>query len=194
MPHPSNAVSPRKKALRAEMIRRRDAIAAAERARIAERLTAKLAAMPQYREAGSVLATMSIGTEWSTRGFIERALADGKRVVLPRVSEPPRHLELHAVADLARDLKPGIWDIPEPDPARCPKVALSDVDFALVPALAIDLAGFRLGYGAGFFDGLLAGRGERPFCVTALPKEFIIEAVPREDHDVPVDLVISEVS
>lgn len=180
-----------KKALRQEMIRRRDAIAAAELERIAARLTEKLAAMPQYRSARSVLATMSIGTEWSTRGFIERAKADGKRIVLPRVSEPPRHLELHAVDDLQRDLKPGVWDIPEPDPARCPKVEFSEVDFALVPALAIDRGGFRLGYGAGYFDRLLAGRGKRPFCVTALPGAFIVEAVPREPHDVPVDLVVS---
>lgn len=188
----SSAVPPQKKALRAEMIRRRDAIAAAERARIAARLTEKLAAMPQYRAARSVLATMSIGTEWSTRAFIERARADGKRVVLPRITEPPRRLELHAVADFERDLKPGVWDIPEPDPARCPKVAFAEVDFALVPALAIDRGGFRLGYGAGYFDRLLTGRGARPFCVTALPSDFIVDAVPREPHDVPVDLVVSE--
>jgi 5,10-methenyltetrahydrofolate synthetase len=189
---PAPEASPQKKALRQQMIARRDAIAAAERARLAERFTEKLAAMPQYREARSVLATMAIGSEWSTLAFIERALADGKRVVLPRVSEPPRHLELHAVADLARDLKPGVWDIPEPDPARCPRVAFSEVDFALVPALAVDRGGFRLGYGAGYFDRLLAGRGKRPFCVAALPEAFVVDAVPREAHDIPVDLVISE--
>ena len=163
-----------------------------EISRLAADLTRHLTALPQYAAARSVLATMSIGSEWSTRAFLDRARADGKAIVLPRVSAPPKHLELHAVGDLERDLVPGIWDIPEPDPARCRKVALADVDFALVPALAADRSRYRLGYGAGFFDGLLGGRGAKPYCVTALPAAFLVEALPHEAHDVPVDLLVDE--
>ena len=181
-----------KKALRHEMSRRRDAIPAGERERIAATLAAKLAALPEYAAARSVLATMAIGSEWATRAFIERARADGKSIVLPRIAPAPRRLEIHVVGDMATDLVPGVWDIPEPDPARCRKVELAEVDFALVPALAADRAGYRLGYGAGFFDGLLAGRGARPFCVTALPSAFVLASVPREPHDVPVDRVVSD--
>jgi 5-formyltetrahydrofolate cyclo-ligase len=184
--------NPRKAALRSEMIARRDALPAAERERIATALLEVIVALPQYQSARSVLATMSIGSEWSTSGFIEAALAAGKSLVLPRVTAPPRHLAIHAVPDPQRDLVPGVWQIPEPDPARCPQVALADVDFALVPALAADRGGFRLGYGAGYFDGLLAGRGPRPFCVTAIPAAFIVEELPTEPHDVAVDVVIDE--
>ena len=77
----------------------------------------------------------------------------------------------------------GVWDIPEPDPKRCPEVKFSDVDLALVPALAADRAGYRLGYGAGYFDKLLEGRGESPFCVVALPSQFIFPSLPHEEHD-----------
>lgn len=178
--------------LRREMIARRDALPPSERGRIAEALTQGLAALPQYAAARSVLATMSIGSEWSTRAFLARARADGKVIVLPRLSAPPRRLEIHSVADMDRGLIPGVWDIPEPDPARNPRVQLADVDFAVIPALAIDRRGYRLGYGAGYFDGLLAGRGARPFCVTALPAAFVVEQVPREAHDVAVDSVVCE--
>jgi len=181
-----------KAALRAEMIARRDALGAGERARLASSLTTGLLALSEYAAARSVLATMGIGSEWSTRAFIDRARADGKAVVLPRVSAPPRRLVLHVVADPETDLVPGVWDIPEPDPARCREVALADVDFALVPALAVDRSGFRLGYGAGYFDKLLAGRKARPYCVTALPAAFVVESLPHEPHDVAVDLVMSE--
>jgi 5-formyltetrahydrofolate cyclo-ligase len=184
--------TPTKAALRSEMVARRDALPEAERERIAAALLEIILALPQYQAARSVLATASIGSEWSTRGFIDASVAAGKTLILPRVTAPPRHLAIHAVADLQRDLKPGIWDIPEPDPERCERVAFADVDFALVPALAADRAGFRLGYGAGYFDGLLTGRGTRPFCVTALPAAFIVEALPNEPHDVPVDLVVDE--
>jgi 5,10-methenyltetrahydrofolate synthetase len=178
--------------LRREMIARRDALPAGERARIAAALVAQLVSRPEYAAARSVLATMSIGSEWDTRAFLDRARADGKKLVLPRLTEPPRHLQLHVVADLDRHLVPGVWDIPEPDPARCPPAELADVDFAVVPALAVDRGGYRLGYGAGYFDRLLAGRKARPYCVTALPAAFVVESVPREAHDIPVDLVVVE--
>jgi 5,10-methenyltetrahydrofolate synthetase len=181
-----------KKNLRQEMIRRRDALTPGQRASLAEHFAEKLVALPQYREAKSVLATMSIGSEWSTQPFIDRARADGKTIVLPRVTkEKPRHLELHAVADPASDLVAGVWDIPEPNPERCPSVDFADVDFALVPALAVDARGYRLGYGAGYFDRLLANRGPRPYCVTAIASGFILERVPSEPHDVPVDRIVS---
>jgi 5-formyltetrahydrofolate cyclo-ligase len=181
-----------KKVLRAEMIARRDALAPAERVRHARSLADMLAALTQYSAARSVLATMSIGSEWDTRPFLDRARAEGKTVVLPRVAGPaPKRLRLHAVADLGRDLRPGVWDIPEPDPESCPEVELAAVDFAWVPALAANRAGYRLGYGAGYFDKLLAGRGSRPCCVVALPAEFLIEDLPHEPHDIPVDLVIT---
>jgi len=181
-----------KVALRRMMAARRDAMDAAERRRVSEALTARLLGLPQYAGARSVLATMSIGSEWTTRAFLERALGDGKMVVLPRIAGSPRELRLHAVGDLEAELIPGIWDIPEPDPARCPERALASVDLALVPALAADPQGYRLGYGAGYFDKLLAGRASRPFCVTALPAEFVLEHLPHEPHDVAVDLVVSE--
>jgi 5-formyltetrahydrofolate cyclo-ligase len=181
-----------KSQLRNALIARRDALPGERRERIARTLTAALVGLPEYARARSVLATMSIGSEWSTRGFLERALADGKEVVLPRIAGTPRRLHLHAVPDLSSHLVPGVWDIPEPDPARCPEVSLGDVDFALVPALAVDAERYRLGYGAGYFDKLLANRGARPHCVTALPSEFVLERVPHEPHDVTVDLALSE--
>jgi 5-formyltetrahydrofolate cyclo-ligase len=181
-----------KKSLRAEMTAARDALPAAERERHARELAERLAALPEYASARSVLSTMSIGSEVSTRPFLERARRDGKTVVLPRVAGPaPRRLRLYAVADLASDMKPGVWDIPEPDPERCPEVLLADVDFAWIPALAVNRAGYRLGYGAGYFDKLLAGRGSRPYCVAALPGRFLVEDLPHESHDVPVDLVLT---
>lgn len=178
--------------LRREMVARRDALSGQERAAIAAELTAHLVRLPQYGVARMVMATMSIGSEWNTLPFLERTLAEGRAVVLPRITPKPRRLQLHVVRDLGSDLVPGIWDIPEPDPRRCPAVELAQVDFALVPALAIDAARIRLGYGAGYFDKLLAGRGAAPFCVTALPAAFVVAALPHEPHDIPVDLVVNE--
>jgi 5-formyltetrahydrofolate cyclo-ligase len=147
-----------KSELRREMTARRDALPAAQLERIAEELVANIVSLPRYASARSVLATMAIGSEWNTRLFLDRARADGKRIVLPRITAPPRRLELHVVRDLEHDLVPGVWNIPEPDPVRCDRVEIGGVDFAVVPALAVDLDGYRLGYGGGDFDRLLSGR------------------------------------
>ena len=178
--------------MRSEMIARRDALPESERERVSKALTELLVTLPEYSAARSVLATMAIGSEWNTSPFLKRAAQDGKAVMLPRITPPPRRLQLYAVPDLERDLVPGVWNIPEPDPEKCEAVSLDAVDFALVPALAADREGFRLGYGAGYFDGLLTGRKARPFCVTALPAAFIVERLPSEAHDVGVDLVLDE--
>src|SRR5215208_7143094 len=92
--------------LRGEMIARRDAVPDTERERTAQALAEVLAAMPQFAAARSVLATMAIGSEWSTRALLDRARAAGKTVVLPRLTPPPRRLALHAVNDLDRHLLP----------------------------------------------------------------------------------------
>lgn len=179
--------------LRKRLVARRDALAPDVRARYARTFVELLTALPQYHAARSVLTTAAIGSEWDTGPLIARARADGKSVVLPRISTgKPKHLELYEVPDPATDLKPGVWDIPEPDPQRCMRRSLGEVDFAVVPALAVDARGYRLGYGAGFFDRLLAGREGRPFCVTALPALFHVERIANEPHDVAVDLVLSE--
>src|SRR5438132_13290536 len=116
-----------KAGLRREMMARRDALPDSERSRIAAALTEGLASLPQFDAARSVLATMSIGSEWDTRAFLDLARAQGKRVVLPRLTAPPRRLTLHEVEDLDRQLVPGVWNIPEPDPERCPRIELDGV-------------------------------------------------------------------
>jgi 5,10-methenyltetrahydrofolate synthetase len=119
-------------------------------------------------------------------------LDDGKVLVLPRVVREPRALELYAVRDLGEDLVAGVWGIEEPDPSRCRRLALSQVDFALVPALSCDGEGVRLGYGAGYFDRLLAGAGTRTFRVVAIPEALVEERLPCEAHDIPVDALLTE--
>src|SRR6185436_841197 len=97
------------KRLRREMIARRDAMPAAERQRLAASMARHVTALPEYRSAPTVLATMSIGSEFSTRHFLDRARSDRKAIVLPRISNAkPKRLELHVVQDLAHDLIPGV--------------------------------------------------------------------------------------
>ena len=189
-------ISQKKRELRAMMLLRRDALMPLERARMSVSITAQLLALPDYRQATTVMAYMSMGSEFSTLNFVQQVLLDGKRLVLPRVDKLTRSLALHEVADL-HDLATGVWAIsePKPDAKICP---LSEIDFILVPGLAFDRCGYRLGYGGGFYDRLFA---KNMLTVTKTPASMrvsaafsmqIIDAVPTTEEDQKVAVIITE--
>jgi 5-formyltetrahydrofolate cyclo-ligase len=149
-----------------------------------------LLTLPEYRHASVVLAYMSLGAEFETDAFVRRALADRKTLVLPRVNRVLRRLDLFAVSDLDGDLAPGVWGIREPVPERCQPAIAGDIDFALVPGLAFDARGGRLGYGGGYYDRLLGGLSA--LRVAAAFSAQMVDAVPMSEHDQYVDLVVTE--
>jgi 5-formyltetrahydrofolate cyclo-ligase len=119
------------------------------------------------------------------------ARAAGKTVALPRVDGAARMLELHAVTDIAADTAAGYRGIPEPL-ATCPPVAVESVDWVLVPGVAFDLAGRRLGYGGGYYDRLLALLPpDTPRLAGAFDLQ-IVAHVPAARHDLIVDAIATE--
>jgi 5-formyltetrahydrofolate cyclo-ligase len=128
----------------------------------------------------------SFQSEVETHHMIRRALAEGKRVILPKVRG--RDLELIEIENFDRDVSPGSWGIPEPDRGKC--VDLRDVGVIVVPGAVFDERGNRVGYGGGFYDKLLAAyRG----MTVALAFELqILPEVPAESHDVRVRKIVTE--
>ncbi|MDP8900968.1 MAG: 5-formyltetrahydrofolate cyclo-ligase [Actinomycetota bacterium] len=180
-----------KATLRRVVLRRRDALTEGERAHRSARIVATILDLPAYRDAGVVLAYASFGTELRTDELLRRVLADGKTLLLPRVGRDG--LGLYEVRDLAGDLKPGTWNIREPVPDRCPLADPRGVNLALIPGVAFDRRGRRLGYGGGFYDRLLAGglREATPRVSGAFEVQ-VVDEVPVDPHDAPVDLVVTE--
>lgn len=181
-----------KVALRRAVLARRGALPDAARADLSRRITAALLAQPALTRARTVAAYLSFGSEFATADFLAHVLAAGKRLVLPRVDRERRRLALHAVRDLGGDLVPGVWGIREPSPERCPSATLHDVDLVLAPGVAFSPSCERLGYGGGFYDQLLAGRGTHPLVIAAAFDVQIVDLLPTGPGDVPVDLVITE--
>ncbi len=137
------------------------------------------------------MAYASFGTELRSDELLRRVLAAGKVLLLPRVERGG--LCLYEVRDLAGDLKPGTWGIREPRPDRCRPADPGSVTFALIPGVAFDERARRLGYGGGFYDRLLAGGLPEgtPLASGAFGVQ-IVDEVPVDPHDAPVDLVVTE--
>jgi 5-formyltetrahydrofolate cyclo-ligase len=184
-----------KAALRSEVLARRAALSPEEVVERSQRTVERVAALRAFHEAKAVLLFASFGTELRTEGLIERCLAAGQDVVLPRVIRSTRHLGLHVIHSLDEDCEPGCWGIREPVSGRCLEVGPREVDFVVVPGVALDLLGNRLGYGGGFYDRLLAEvRPDLwPDCIAALAFECqIVAEVPHQEKDLPVPLIITE--
>ena len=153
----------------------------------------EIVALPDYRRAAAVMAYAGFGSELQTEEFLRCALKDEKVLLLPRVNREKKLLEVYEVREPTRDLVAGTWGIREPAPDLCPLTDPGAIDFVLVPGLAFDPAGDRLGYGAGFYDGLLSGNlSSHARLVAGAFETQMVENVPREEHDVPVHLVITE--
>jgi 5-formyltetrahydrofolate cyclo-ligase len=143
-----------KLALRREVLALRDTLPVDVRAAASTAIAQRVAALPEFRAARAVLLTLPLRSEWNTRPLVRAALAAAKTVVVPRVDRQARMLELHSIEDPDRDVVPGHLDIPEPLSTR-PRVPREAIEFVLVPGVAFDADGRRLGYGGGYYDRLL---------------------------------------
>jgi 5,10-methenyltetrahydrofolate synthetase len=187
----SEAVSAAKAALRRQVLARRDALDAATRRDWNKRITTRLLALAPLQHVRTVAAYMSIGSEFDTRAFVDYVLARGKTLLLPRVDRAARKVDLCRVTDLERELVPGVWKIPEPAP-DAPVFSGESVDWVLVPGVAFTRRGERLGYGAGYYDRLIAGFAHPPVLVAAAFGMQLVDALPLAPHDRPVAEVVTE--
>ena len=158
--------------------------AAAERCRAATKLLLEL---PEYLNAKTVIGFSAIQKEADPAEILGSARASGKRVGLPRVVD--ELLELHEFADVS-ELEEGAFGVLEPK-VGAPVIAASEVDLVIVPGLAFDGRGQRLGYGRGFYDRLL------PQMTSAFRVGFaydfqIVMELPAEPHDVPLHAVVTD--
>ena len=155
----------------------------------ARRIAEHLLALPEVRRAATVAAYVSLGTEPGTSALLGALLADGKRVIVP-VLQPDHDLDWAAYKgpDL---LVPAARGLLEPTGARLGPDAVATADVVLVPGLAVDRAGIRLGRGGGSYDRALGRVPVGTFtCVLLYDDEVGVE-VPAELHDRPVLAAVS---
>jgi 5-formyltetrahydrofolate cyclo-ligase len=141
-----------------------------------------------WKTAQSVLFFAPLPGELDVWPLLTEAMAEGKRASLPRWNPATDSYIVCQLESLSNDLESGRFGIREPK-ARCLEIALNRLDLILVPAVAFDLHGRRLGRGKGFYDRLLAvARGLT--CGVAYDEQ-IVSDIPVEPHDVPVNCILT---
>ena len=179
-----------KQRLREEHLAAREALSEQERSVLDDRITQKLLATSEYAEATTVLTYVSVSSEVSTRMFIESALRDGKTVAVPRCL-PGHCLEFVAITSLDQLIAApfGLLEPPKELPALTEEQMNASI--CIVPALLVDIKGYRLGYGAGFYDRFLSTYPGKKICL-AYQQNLSRTMLPHTTFDVAVDEVITE--
>ena len=177
-----------KTALRAEMRAKLKSMTAAERAAASLQACALLEQQPVWQKAQSILFYAPLPEEPDVWQLLLDALAAGKTVLLPRFSPEQKGYVACHIKDAARDIRKGQYGIREPGDA-CAKFSLNRLDLILVPGIAFDLDGHRLGRGKGFYDQLLAViHGST--CGVAFDEQ-IVARIPVEPHDVRLSCILT---
>jgi 5-formyltetrahydrofolate cyclo-ligase len=176
------------------LLSRRDALSERERGEHSRAICARAVAMIGARcEAGSVVALYAHkGSEVETTVLDRELRAAGYRIAYPRVVDDARVLAFHEAAIDA--LVIARWGLREPA-AAASSVGLHEIAAFVVPGLAFDRAGGRIGWGKGHYDATLAAAGAAGALRVGLAFECqLVESVPRESHDMLLDAIITEVA
>jgi 5-formyltetrahydrofolate cyclo-ligase len=175
-----------KKEIRESMLNRRNSLSKEEILERSKKIEQNLSNLKQYKEAKNVMFFVSFGSEVHTHEMIKEALKS-KTVIIPKVLN--NEIEPSLIIDFDNLIPSGKFGILEPIEAM--KIAYKNIDLILVAGIAFDNEGYRLGYGLGYYDRFLA----------KLPKALkiglcfdlqIADRLPREAHDVPVDIVVTD--
>lgn len=174
--------------LREVMTRRLAGLDPAEAAESAERATARLLGLPEVAAARRLLVCLSFGTEIDTGPLVERLLAEGRELFVPRADPRDHQLHVHPYPCRLVTLGFGLRQPPRGAP-EIPREAVTGLDAVLVLGLAFDRRGYRLGHGSGYFDRFLAGLAVPAIGLTH-PVQ-LVDRLPTEPHDVPMQMVVT---
>ena len=175
-----------KRQLRRRMLERQRALPADYAESASAAIQRHILSLPEYRKAVSLFTYISMPREVSTALIIRQALADGKRLYVPKC------IGGEMLAVRLRDpwqLRPGSYGIPEPID-HSETAAADELDLILVPCVSASPDGKRLGHGAGYYDRFLKAGSDRTFCLCF--REMLLGDIPVEEHDIRMAHVISE--
>ncbi|MER6321515.1 5-formyltetrahydrofolate cyclo-ligase [Streptomyces coelicoflavus] len=196
MPHIDPADEPDKRTLRRGFLAARNRLTPDDVREAGDALAVRALALPEVAGARTVAAYVSVGAEPGTLALLDALRARGVRVLLPALL-PDNDLdwgEYTGEGSLARVRHGGRMELSEPAGERLGPEAVTRADVVLLPGVAVDGRGLRLGRGGGSYDRVLArleAAGARPALLVLLYDREVVARVPAEPHDRPVDAVVT---
>ena len=145
-----------------------------------------------FLESRIVLMYVGGNNEVPTDAILLRAYEYGKIVVLPAFETETFKMNLMKVDNLSKDIQDGPRGVAEPDPERCKRVPVEKIDIAIIPGIAFDEKGARIGTGRGYYDRLIPNLSITTRKVALALEEQVVPQIPMESHDKFVDIIITD--
>ncbi|OEU45435.1 MAG: 5-formyltetrahydrofolate cyclo-ligase [Desulfobacterales bacterium S7086C20] len=182
----------KKNEIRNEILVKRDSLKKKEHSIKSKQIVEHLFGFANFLEAKTVLFYMNSKSEVATDDMIRRAIKYKKAVVLPLVNTKDKNIIPLKIENLDRDVQPGYHEIREPIAKRCKQVPIEYIDLAIVPGIAFDERGGRIGHGTGFYDKFIPKLDATTRKVALAFECQIAAQIPMEPHDRYIDIIITE--
>lgn len=159
---------------------------------LSSEIAARLLGLPEVKKSHTISTYLHTGSEVRTMKIVEWALSNGKRIIVPITDRSNRRLTFSELKSPEKELEKGTFGILEPKPEFRRPAPLEEAEIVLVPGVAWDVQGYRIGYGAGFYDRSINSLNKNVMKI-GLSYEFqIVERIPRTRYDRRVDKLVTE--
>lgn len=182
----------KKSEIRQETLALRDGLSGKKRAKKSLEIMDRLFDFANFLEAKTVLFYMNVNSEVATDTMIRKAMEYEKGIVLPWVDRKEKQIVSFRIEDMDKDVQPGYLNIPEPIPQRCKVMPFEHIDLAIMPGIAFDERGGRIGHGTGFYDRVIPKLDVTTRKVALAFECQIVPQIPMEPHDRYTDIIITE--
>ena len=180
-----------KDVLRRQVLNKRAAVGRRQRDEAAAQIAARVRSLRVYRDSSVIMSYLTHGSELQTEPLIRQAWNDGKKVCVPVTGKQEYELSAYAITSLEDGFVRGFGGVREPLNKSAAWIHYSRIGMVIVPGIAFDRRGNRLGYGAGCYDRWLE-RIPLHRRVGICYECQLLPHLPAERHDVPVGLVVTE--
>jgi 5-formyltetrahydrofolate cyclo-ligase len=181
-----------KSSVLAQVAGRLDALAPETLEEKYQTIEGKLFEFANFLEAQQAFLYTPASTEIPTEAIIRKALDIEKGIILPVFTDAKNAFHLYKISDYGKDLVMNANDMLEPNPERCKKVSLEEVDIAIIPGLAFDDKGGRVGFGNNYYSKLITKLPETCRKVALAYEEQIVDQVQMESRKFTVDIIITD--
>lgn len=183
----------KKENLRKNLLKKRSEVFAKKGDKSSKKIKNKLLNLKELKYSNNILAYVSYKSEVKTDELINDLLKMSKNIYAPYCIKEEKRMEIVKITDPENELKKGAYGIKEPKKSlRNNNANIKNLDLVLVPAVAFSKSGYRIGYGGGYYDRFLNRLDDKAISVGINYDELVLEELPKEDHDLAVNIVLSD--
>lgn len=178
-----------KQSLRKQILSKLTSLSPTDKITLEKRIIKQLLTSSLWKEANVIGITSSTSIEWNTEAIFKQAWLEGKEVCVPKAFPKLSLMKFYTITSF-KELTVGFANILEPDVSEEKYVPKEKIDLLIVPGIVFDHKGFRIGFGGGYYDRFLVDFPNKT--VSLLSTVQLVETLPIETHDIPVEYLITE--